>query len=129
MVCSGAGDCVCGVCVCRDYGLNFGPFCDECIVSPQSGNKLTRLCLKYSIGELHVIKKPTHDSEVTDTVALEVSPQGQVSRIESSVLRVSCQSSGSGISPQVVVVRVKSHVSVLKVSCGAVRTLTTPIKI
>lgn len=33
LLCSGVGECVCGVCICNDYGLNFGQFCEECVVS------------------------------------------------------------------------------------------------
>ena len=29
-VCSGEGTCVCGTCVCRNYSLRFGQFCEEC---------------------------------------------------------------------------------------------------
>ena len=32
-LCSGQGDCVCGVCVCNDYGVSFGQYCEECVVS------------------------------------------------------------------------------------------------
>ena len=32
-LCSGQGDCVCGVCICNDYGVNFGQYCEECVVS------------------------------------------------------------------------------------------------
>lgn len=32
-LCSGQGECVCGVCICNDYGTNFGQYCEECVVS------------------------------------------------------------------------------------------------
>ena len=33
LLCSGLGQCVCGLCLCDDYAENFGEFCEECLVS------------------------------------------------------------------------------------------------
>ncbi len=32
-LCSGVGECICGQCVCNNYSVNFGRFCEQCQVS------------------------------------------------------------------------------------------------
>lgn len=32
-LCSGEGQCICGSCVCNNYSMNFGQFCEDCLVS------------------------------------------------------------------------------------------------
>ncbi len=37
-LCSGAGQCQCGLCICNDYSLTFGQYCEECVVSESMYN-------------------------------------------------------------------------------------------
>lgn len=32
-LCSGEGQCICGLCICNNYSVNFGNFCEQCLVS------------------------------------------------------------------------------------------------
>lgn len=39
-LCSGDGECQCGLCICNDYSLTFGRYCEECVVS--GGHVITK---------------------------------------------------------------------------------------
>ena len=50
-LCSGEGQCICGLCICNNYSVNFGAFCEECLVSA--------VCpLKCGMWKKRVVYKP-----------------------------------------------------------------------
>lgn len=57
VLCSGMGECVCGVCICNDYGLTFGQYCEECVVSSFDIivlHDMTILCYLFSLSHTHI---------------------------------------------------------------------------